>query len=427
MKLSLPEATYGAATRPENGRTAGFLQAALLIIGSCLPVMAAVLIAPVLPKMQASYAALPHVDILVPVMLTVPSLVLGLMSPFAGALVDRIGRKRLLLVAFLLYGVAGTAPLWLRSLYAIIGSRALVGLAEAAIMTSCTTLIGDYWDGAQRERLLTMQTVVSSIAATCFFMSGGALGEQGWRAPFVLYAVGFVLWLPALWFLHEPRFSESITDATIAQEDDSTFPLVAICAVCAITLVSAVCFYLVPVHLSFLLDGLGVHSTERIGQAIGISSVATVIGAAGYPVLARLGVGRHLALAFALMCAGFLWLSHVTEYQTVVLAASVACLGAGAVIPTLVNWMMRTVSFAQRGRGTGAFLASFFLGQFICPLVVLGIKAATNGSLAAAIGSMGFAAGAATIIALIASVPPITALLIRTARPHGVTHVEGLK
>jgi len=142
-----------------------------------------------------------------------------------------------------------------------------------------------------------------------------------------------------------------------------------------------------------------------------------VIGAAAYPVLTRLGVARHLAVAFGLMCVGFLWVSHVTEYRAVVMAAFVTSLGAGSVIPALVNWMLRTVSFAQRGRGTGAFLASFFLGQFICPLVVLGIKTAIHGSLAEAIGIMGAVAGVATVISLFASIPTIAALLIRIAKP----------
>ena len=60
---------------------------------------------------------------------------------------DRLGRKRLLIVATVLYAVFGTAPLWLDSLGAIMASRALVGITEAAIMTCCTTLIGDYYTG----------------------------------------------------------------------------------------------------------------------------------------------------------------------------------------------------------------------------------------------------------------------------------------
>ena len=141
-------AIQAAANR--GARTAGLSQSIVLMAGSCLPVMAAVLVAPVLPRIQAHYAAVPNVQILVPVMLTIPALFLGLIAPFAGAVVDKLGRVPLLLACLLLYGIAGTAPLWLEDLHAIIVSRAFVGIAEAGVMTCCTTLIGDYFDGAKR-------------------------------------------------------------------------------------------------------------------------------------------------------------------------------------------------------------------------------------------------------------------------------------
>jgi len=389
--------------RSEIARTPGMLQVILLMAGSCLPVMAAVLIAPVLPRIQAHYADLPNVQVLVPVMLTIPALILGLMAPFAGALVDRLGRKHLLLAGLLLYGVAGTAPLWLGELHAIIASRALVGLAEAAVMTCCTTLVGDYWDGSRRERLLTLQTIFSSLAATAFFFIGGSLGEMGWRMPFWLYAVGFVLWLPSMWLLWEPMRVQSATDALESSKEP--FPLALVTTICAMTLLAAVAFYLVPVHLGFLLDGMGERSPQRIGQAMGISSVAVVLGAATYSPLSRLGVARQLSLAFGLLGAGSLWLAQAGsdsgDYASVVAAASLGSLGGGMVIPTLVNWMMRSVSFAQRGRGTGAFMASFFIGQFICPLVVLGLGAVSGGGLLGAINTMGWGLGVIALVALL--------------------------
>lgn len=391
-------------TRSETTRMPGMAQISLLMAGSCLPVMAAVLIAPVLPRIQAHYADLPNVQVLVPVMLTIPALVLGLMAPFAGALVDRLGRKPLLLAGLLLYGLAGTAPLWLENLHAIIASRALVGLAEAAVMTCCTTLVGDYWDGSRRERLLTLQTVFSSLAATAFFLVGGSLGEMGWRMPFWLYGIGFVMWLPSIWLLWEPMRVKPISDEPVSSSEP--FPLKLVTAICAITLLAAVAFYLVPVHLGFLLDGMGVQSPQRIGQAMGFSSIAVVIGAATYAPLSCLGVARHLSLAFALLAAGSLWLAQAGsvsgDYPSVVAAASLSSLGGGMVIPTLVNWMMRSVSFAQRGRGTGAFMASFFIGQFICPLVVLGLGAVSGGGLLGAFSMMGWGLCVMALIALLA-------------------------
>jgi MFS family permease len=160
------------------------LRVTLLMTGSCLPILGAVLIAPVLPKMQDHFDAVPGAKVLVPMALTVPALSLALLAPFAGVIVDRLGRKRLLVVATGLYALCGTAPLWLDSLGAIVASRALVGVTEAAIMTCCTTLIGDYYTGRVRDRYLALQTMCASASATAFFVIGGAAGSVGWRAPF---------------------------------------------------------------------------------------------------------------------------------------------------------------------------------------------------------------------------------------------------
>lgn len=63
------------------------------------------------------------------------------------------------------YAVLGTAPLYLDSLGAIVASRVGVGLCEAAIMTCCTTLIGDYWSGARRSRYLGLQTLMAAATS----------------------------------------------------------------------------------------------------------------------------------------------------------------------------------------------------------------------------------------------------------------------
>src|SRR3990167_1147931 len=170
-------------------RQAGLPQSLLLLLGSCLPVLGAVLLAPVLPRMQAHFVDTPGATVLVPIALTLPALVIALVAPFAGLIADRVGRKPLLLWAMVLYSLCGLLPLWLDSLTAIVASRAGIGLAEAAIMTGCTTLMGDYYNGARRERLFALQMVATSLSAAIFIAVGGLLGEHGWRTPLAPYGI----------------------------------------------------------------------------------------------------------------------------------------------------------------------------------------------------------------------------------------------
>ncbi|MFG3289237.1 MFS transporter [Streptomyces sp. NPDC048179] len=364
----------------------------LLMAGSCLPILGAVLIAPVLPKMKDHFAGTPGVDALVPVALTIPALSLALLAPFAGVVVDRLGRKRLLVVATVLYALVGTAPLWLDSLGAIVASRALVGVVEAAIMTCCTTLIGDYYSGRQRDRYLAMQTMCASIAATAFFVLGGAAGSAGWRAPFWAYAASLLVAPAMAAFLPKPSQTQpSATEPTVATEPAGrrSFPWRPLAGICALTVFGAVMFYTVQVEMSFLLDDMGVTDTSVIGLAIAASSVATVAGAVVFTKSGR-SPRSWLPIAFGLCALGFavIWIAPNPVVLTV--GAVINCLGGGIMLPSLLTLALSKLEYADRGRGTGLWIGCFFIGQFICPLVVLALTAAV-GSLPNAVGVLALA------------------------------------
>ncbi|HEB3531146.1 TPA: hypothetical protein RZC51_002657 [Burkholderia cenocepacia] len=61
-----------AHTLPARERQAGLPQRLLLLLGTCLPILGAVLIAPLLPKIRMHLYQTPHADIRVPVVLTMP-------------------------------------------------------------------------------------------------------------------------------------------------------------------------------------------------------------------------------------------------------------------------------------------------------------------------------------------------------------------
>jgi MFS family permease len=383
------------ALDPATGRPAGRAQALVLLFASCLAVLGAVLLAPVLPRVQDAFAGTPGVETLTPVVLTAPALVIGLTAMVAGRIVDRVGRKRLLVGALVVYAFVGTAPLWLPSLPLIVASRVLLGLTEAAIMTCCTTLLADYFHGSQRERYLGLQVVFTTVAATLFFGLGGALAAQDWRTPFWLYAVSLPLALLAARYVWQPA-PQARTRAQLPP-----LPWRQLAAPVGGTLLGGLVFYVLIVQLSFVLDGIGVTSTATLGAASAIASLGTAIGAASFGRLARLGPAVTVPLAFGLSGVGIVGMGLASTVPLVVASAVVTGLGNGLLLPSLLTWGLGSLGFEQRGRGTGVWTSALFIGQFVCPLVVLALSGALSrlGSALVVVGAVSIAAAAGVRLA----------------------------
>lgn len=393
---------------PSGSRTAGAAQLVLLIAGSCMSVLGTVLLAPVLPQMAAEFADTPGVALLVPVALTVPALMIGLISPFAGVIADAVDRKRVLIAAMVLYSVFGTAPLHLDTLGAIVASRVGVGICEAAIMTCCTTLIGDYWTGARRSRYLGLQTIVTALAATVFFAAGGALGATGWRTPFWLYAAAVVIAVPMVFALWSPARPAAVEGIRRRLEP---VPWRALAGPVAVTFLGGIWFYALIVELSFVLSGLGVTDPAAIGAAAAAMSVATAVGAFVFSRNAGRGPRVLLPVEFALTAVGLLVVASSTALPLVVAGAVVTGFGTGMLLPTLLTWTMNRLAFAQRGRGTGIWTGSLFIGQFLCPVLIVAVTGVAGG-LQPALAVLGVAAAVmavATFLALRGTHEPLDA------------------
>ena len=147
-------------------RKAGIAQATTLIGVAMLPTLAIVSLVPNLPQLFGHFRDVPHHEILVPMVLTIPSLCIALLAPIAGWLADIWGRRPVLLVSLVFYSLLGLLPVLLDNLYEIIASRFVVGAAEAAILTVGNALMGDYFEGEERRKWLGWQTIIGPIIAS---------------------------------------------------------------------------------------------------------------------------------------------------------------------------------------------------------------------------------------------------------------------
>jgi MFS family permease len=383
-----------------SNRRAGAWQATLLLAGSCMPVMGSVLITPVLPQLSQEFGDQPGSDVLVPMIVAIPALMIAIFAPFAGQLIDRVGRKNLLIVAMLAYAIAGTVPAYIESLAGILISRAFVGVFEAAIMTVCTTLIVDYFhEEKRRNKYLSLQTVATTLGATVFIALGGAVGSAGWHAPFWIYAIAAPIAIVMVFALWEPGRGAS-TDAHIAPGEKARVPWRILGLPILVTVFGGFTFYVMIIEVSYLVVGTGVapNDTATIGLVAAIASLATAAGAFTFPRIARRGTGVLLPLAFGLQAVGMLIVWLVPGFAGVLIGAIVAGYGSGILLPALVTWVVSRTRFEERGRATGWWTSSFFFGQFVTPIIMGAITGATGAPLPVAVGVVGIAAAVVAVV-----------------------------
>lgn len=389
-----PGSIANGAVPASPERTGTTFQGILLLIGSCLPVLGAVLLAPSLPNLMQVFADTPGVAVLVPMILTVPALMVAIVAPMAGAVADKVGRKQVLIAAMIAYAILGVAPFFMDSLVAIVVTRVGVGICEGFIMTCCTTLLGDYYSAQRRNKYLSLQTVVTTISATFFLAAGGALGSMSWRAPFWLYAISILVAIPMLFVLWEP-----VKQPTRHLRQAVPWGLLIRPAI--VTLFGGIVFYTLVVHLSFLLAGQGLTDIGGIGLMAALASLATAVGAFSFCAIGKFGPHRIMPAAFGLTAVGFIVIWMADSVPAAMVGAVLASAGTGLLLPALLTWAVNLLKLEVRGTGTGIWTSALWIGQFISPFIIAALGAAAGG-MPAAVGILGIAAAVAAILSFFA-------------------------
>jgi MFS family permease len=388
----------------QSGRRAGFLQGIMLLLPITMAVMGVSVLMPVVHLLLEHFKDVPNYEYLVMGgVVTMPSIWVLLLSPAAGWMADRFGRRRMLILSMVTYAFVGVAPVFLNSLYAIIVSRVGVGICEAVVMTVSTTMISDYFKGRARERWLASQTAVASISALGIIYLGGQLGAAyGWRGPFYLYLYSLVLVLGVVILIWEPSAQGSDVAAPTDRDPGEyrEFPWLRLLGICAVTLLGSISFYTVITKNAEALVALGVSDPARIGTLSVIATIGVPLGTFIYWGLSRLQIPWLLCVDFALIGLGFVWMGRATDPTFYEWGSFINQVGCGLVLPSLLVWATRGLAFNIRGRGTGMWNASFAIGQFLSGMIITALSKPLGGLLPT-LSIMGFVSLAVAVVSAV--------------------------
>ena len=329
-----------------------------------------------------------------------------LSAPLAGIGADRLGRKRVLVPALLVFGGAGGACAFARSFPVLLGLRALQGFAAAPLVGLAITIIGDRYRGTTRAAAVGYNATALNVGTAAYPALGGLLAAVAWYVPFALPLVALPVGAAVAWTLDAPAageaseaqsFREYLAQVGRRLRDRRVFGLLAVNLGIFVLIFGAFLTY-VPELLSVRFGAASVTA----GGVLAAASVSSALVASQLGRLTARVAPRRLIQASLVIDGAALALMPLAPGPWGVAGAALLYGGAqGLNQPALQTRLTELSSEASRGVLLSLNGTILRLGQAVGPLV-LGLALTAGGIqmvfyAAAAIAALG-AVGAVLLL-----------------------------
>ena len=260
-----------------------------------------------LPSFHDISAKLGATQLQVQQTLSVYLLAFAVMTLWHGAISDRFGRRRVILIALGLFGLASAGCAFAGSIEQLWFWRAMQGITAGAGIVISRAIVRDLYDGAQAQRLMSQITMMFALAPAIAPVIGGWLQTFfGWRSVFAFLVLSTAaLWLACWKLLPEtlpPEKRQSLQPAYLGRTywhvlSSPTFLFV--CAALSLNF-SGFFVYILSAPV-FLMQHLGVPETGFL-WLFGPGMVGLLIGSWLSGRLAgKVSPNRTIALGYLIM------------------------------------------------------------------------------------------------------------------------------
>jgi MFS transporter, ACDE family, multidrug resistance protein len=293
-----------------------------------------------------------------------------LMTPVLGILSDRYGRKKILVPALLLFGLAGGACAFARSFDILLAFRFFQGVGAAALGTLNVTVIGDIYEGRERSSALGYNSSVLSVGTASYPAIGGLLATLGWFYPFFLPFLAIPIALVVLFSLHNPeplndeRLKDYLGSVWENLRDREVLGLVGASLLTFIVLFGPQISYL-PILMNARFDA----PSYVIGLVLSGASLTTALTSTQLGRLTeRFSEKGLLRVAFVLYAVALTVVAFVPSLPLLVLPAILFGVAQGINLPNVFSLLNAHAPSENRGAFMATNGMSLRAGQTIGPI-----------------------------------------------------------
>ena len=343
-------------------------------------------------------------------------------APFMGALADRFGRRRLVLLSLVAYVLAFTGYLIASSAPAFVVLRGLAGAFTAGLIPSVTGIVADVAPSEHRAQWIGIVNGGGSIGWIAGPILGGVFYDH-WGYGAAL-AVSIIMAVAALVMafltVPETRPSSPILagEATrrarpfqlgdlksLASSLRESLPASASAFVLVLWIYFADMFswaFIEPRFMFYAYDDLG-WNASMLGLMMSTFGISMALGEFGLGQLSdRLGRKPVIVLGLVLFSAQFVGLAFSANYVAIAAAFVIAGLGSALVDPTLSAALLDIAPAKHQARLLGFKSTAGSLGNILGPALVVFSTASVS-----ARGIFLAAAGTVLVTALVTLARPL--------------------
>lgn len=293
-----------------------------------------------------------------------------LMSPVAGILSDRMGRKKIIATGMIIFSISELLFGLAQSKNGFYVSRGLGGIAAALIMPAVTAYVADMTTIAERPKAMG---IVSAAISGGFIIGpgvGGIIAYLGIRAPFyaasLLSLIGFIL---TLMVLKEPekniqKVSESVKGSILATLKRPIFA-----SLFAIILISSFGLQAFEAIYSIMASSNFSFTTGEIAMIITVSGIIALICQVFFfdAIVQKIGEIRLIQLTFFASGVFIAIIAFTKSHLVVVLATFVVFLAFDLFRPAVTTYLSKHAG-NQQGMINGLNSTFTSFGNILGPL-----------------------------------------------------------
>ena len=332
-----------------------------LLLMSMMTMMSNVAIVTSLPLLSNAFKSVENIEFLSRMMITLPSLAIAIFAPFLGNIINRFGKKKSAIIALFFFSVFGSAGLYLNSIYTLLVSRFLFGIAIAVLMIVSTSLVGDYFKYEERHKFMGMQSAFIAFGGVLFLIGGGFLSDINWRYSFGIYLVGFVVIIFVAKFLVQRK-----SDVESNQEEiiHNLFPIY------ILAFLFMVIFYILPTQIPFLIINVFHASGSLTGEIISTAFIFNAFGAMSFVKLKKYFDFKTIyMIGVGIIAIGFIFIGFVQNVYIFFITSPIMGFGGGILMTNVTAWMLSHAHHSKRVKSSSHLTSALFLGQFASPII----------------------------------------------------------